>query len=112
MTKKENGETAHITPAGASLFLELGFDPKEARALHEFAQKELHDLLAMKEKLIAALAQWIDEKQLKQADAARILMISRPRVSDLVNRKFHLFTIDTLIGMLCRVGKTVTLSIS
>jgi predicted XRE-type DNA-binding protein len=43
---------------------------------------------------------------LKQAEAAGILMVSRPRVSDVVNTKTAKFTIDTLVEMLSRVGKT------
>jgi len=37
-------------------------------------------------------------------------MVSRPRVSDLVNKKTSKFTIDTLVDMLSRVGKSVRLA--
>jgi predicted XRE-type DNA-binding protein len=37
----------------------------------------------------------------------RILMVSRPRVSDVINRKTAKFTIDTLVEMLSRIGKPV-----
>ena len=46
-----------------------------------------------------------------QAEAASVLMISRPRVSDVVNRKTEKFTIDTLIDLLGRIGKPVRLSV-
>ena len=36
-------------------------------------------------------------------------MVSRPRVSDVVNQKTAKFTIDTLVDMLSRVGKPVRL---
>lgn len=49
--------------------------------------------------------------QPKQAQAAEILMVSRPRVSDVVNMKVSKFTIDTLVNMLSRVGKPVRLAI-
>ena len=48
---------------------------------------------------------------LKQAEAADILMVSRPRVSDVVNKKTSKFTIDTLVEMLSRVGKPVKLTV-
>ncbi len=32
-------------------------------------------------------------------------MVSRPRVSDVVNKKISKFTIDTLVEMLSRIGK-------
>jgi predicted XRE-type DNA-binding protein len=38
-------------------------------------------------------------------------MVSRPRVSDVVNRKTAKFSIDTLVEMLSRVGKPVRLEI-
>lgn len=57
------------------------------------------------------LAGWIPEHHLKQAEAAQILMVSRPRVSDVVNKKTAKFSIDTLVEMLSRVGKPVTLAV-
>ena len=43
--------------------------------------------------------------------AADILMVSRPRVSDVVNKKVSKFTIDALVEMLSRVGKPVKLTV-
>ena len=57
------------------------------------------------------LSVWIAKHNLKQADAAGILMVSRPRVSDVVNKKTAKFTIDTLVEMLSRAGKPVRLTI-
>lgn len=60
---------------------------------------------------MSELAEWIEQHHLKQAEAAEILMVSRPRVSDVVNKKTAKFTIDTLAEMLSRVGKPVRLAI-
>ena len=57
------------------------------------------------------LSRWIAEHQLKQSEAAGILMVSRPRVSDVVNRKTAKFTIDALVEMLSRAGKPVKLAV-
>ena len=57
------------------------------------------------------ISTWIAEHHLKQAEAAEILMVSRPRVSDVVNKKTAKFTSDTLVEMLSRVGKPVKLAI-
>lgn len=62
---------------------------------------------ALKKQLMGELACWIEEHQLKQAEAAQILNVTRPRVSDVVNKKAAKFTIDALAGMLARVGKPV-----
>jgi predicted XRE-type DNA-binding protein len=57
------------------------------------------------------LSAWIAEHHLKQAEAAEILMVSRPRVSDVVNKKTAKFSIDIQVEMLSRVGKPVKLAI-
>jgi predicted XRE-type DNA-binding protein len=65
----------------------------------------------LKRQLMEELSIWIAEHHLKQAEAAEILMVSRPRVSDVVNKKTAKF-IDTLVEMLSRIGKPVKLAIS
>ena len=102
-------EVRHITKPGANLFLELGFPPKEAKRLHAASRKQISDTLLLKQQLMDELSAWIAEHHLKQAEAAQILMVSRPRVSDVVNKKTAKFTIDTLVGMLSLVGKPVKL---
>ena len=57
------------------------------------------------------LSSWISEHDLKQSEAAEILMVSLPRVSDVVNKKTAKFTIDTLVEVRSRVGKPVKLAI-
>ena len=97
----------HTTKPGTNLFLELGFESQEAERLYAASCKEINDIRLIKEQLMGELADWITEHQLKQAEAAEILMVSRPRVSDLVNRKTSKFTVDMLIQLLGRVGKPV-----
>jgi predicted XRE-type DNA-binding protein len=104
-------EIRHVTKAGANLFLELGFSTAEARKLHAASRKQINDTRLLKQQLMAELANWITEHQFRQADAAQILMVSRPRVSDVVNQKTAKFTIDTLVEMLSRVGKPVRLAV-
>ena len=60
---------------------------------------------------MAELANWIESKHLKQTEAAEILGVTRPRVSDVVNKKFIKFTIDSLVDMLARTGKQVQFSV-
>jgi predicted XRE-type DNA-binding protein len=52
---------------------------------------------------------------MKQADVARnaahLSHISRPRTSDVVNKKAGKFTIDALVNMLNRIGKLVNVSV-
>ena len=108
---KIDTEIRRVTAPGTNLFLELGFTPDEARRLHAASRKQINDTRLLKRQLMEELAVWIAEHKLKQADAAEILMVSRPRVSDVVNKKTAKFTIDTLVEMLSRVGKPVRLSV-
>jgi predicted XRE-type DNA-binding protein len=103
-------EIRHVTPPGANLFTELGFDPEEAARLQTALHSEVDQALVLKRQLMNELALWIEEHHLKQAQAAEILMVSRPRVSDVMNKKTSKFTIDALVQMLSRTGKTAQLS--
>ena len=104
-------EIRHVTKAGVNLFLELGFAPDEAERLHAASRQQINDTRLLKQQLMDELSNWITEHRLKQVEAAEILMVSRPRVSDVVNKKTGKFTIDALVEMLSRVGKPVTLAI-
>jgi len=104
-------EIRHITKADANLFLELGFDSTEAEQLNMQSQQQINNTQALKEQLMTELTQWITDNHLKQAEAAEILHVSRPRISDLVNKKVSKFTFDTLLNMLNRIGKPVKIAI-
>ncbi|GKX57418.1 XRE family transcriptional regulator [Leminorella grimontii] len=111
MTTKTNNESRHITPSGGNIFADLGFDEREAKALHADSLREIENTLAIKEALMEEIAVWITDRKMKQAEVAAILHISRPRVSDVVNKKTGKFTIDSLVNMLSRMGKYVQVSV-
>ena len=48
--------------------------------------------------------QVITARRLKQAEAAEILGVTQPRVSDLMRGRIDLFNVETLIAMLARLG--------
>ena len=79
--------------------------------MHAASRKQINDTIALKKQLMAELSRWIEDNHLKQAEAAQILSITLPRVSDLVNMKAGKFTIDTLVNRLRRIGKPVRLAI-
>lgn len=101
----------HVTKSGVNLFAELGFPPADAKRYQAESQKQINDTHALKEQLMGELVAWIQVNNLKQGEAATILHVSRPRVSDVVNKKTAKFTIDALVGMLARIGKPVKLVI-
>jgi predicted XRE-type DNA-binding protein len=108
---KTDTKIRHVTKPGANLFLELGFNAAEAKRLQAASRKQINDTRLLKQQLMEELSVWIETHHLKQAQAAEILMVSRPRVSDVVNKKTAKFTIDTLVEMLSRAGKPVRLAV-
>lgn len=99
------------TPADGNVFADLGFEPEEAATLQAASKKLIAGKVALKEHLMSEIAEWISENRLKQAEAAQILGVTRPRVSDVVHKKTIKFTIDALVDMLSRAGKQVQISV-
>ena len=101
----------HRTPADGNIFADLGFSPDEAARLLAEADQAIDEKRALKQVLMTEIVGWINTQNLKQAQAAEILGISRPRVSDVVNQKTPKFTVDSLVDMVLRTGKHVQLSV-
>lgn len=81
-----------VTPSSGNVFRDLGFAPEEAEHLLIRA-----DLLIQLQKAIAS-------RGLKQAQVAKTLRVTQPRVSDLLRGRLDLFSTDALIDMLARLG--------
>ena len=86
-----------MTRSTGNVFRDLGFPPDEAEHL-----RIRSDLLIQLQKIISS-------RRLKQAEAAKLLGVTQPRVSDLVRGRIDLFSVDTLIDMLARFGIRVRL---
>ncbi len=61
--------------------------------------------------LMLALRDHIEQKGLSQAQAAKLLDVTQPRISDLMRGKIGLFAIDTLVNMLAAAGLGVEMRI-
>lgn len=86
-----------VPPSTGNVFRDLGFSSEEAQHLLIRA-----DLLIQLQKTIAS-------RGLTQVKAAKILRVTQPRVSDLVRGRIDLFSTDSLIDMLARLGVEVRL---
>jgi predicted XRE-type DNA-binding protein len=102
-------KSGHITPVGGNVFADLGFSPKQAKAMLAAADERIFKAQKLKKDAAIAIAQWMQAEKLTQIAASEILEVSRPRVSDLVNAKLGRFSLDTLVAMLLRTGKNVEL---
>jgi predicted XRE-type DNA-binding protein len=94
MAKKS---AVRVTPSTGNVFRDLGFSTEESEHLLVRA-----DLLIQVQKVIMS-------RRLKQAEAAKTLRITQPRVSDLLRGRIDLFSTDALIDMLARLGIGVRL---
>jgi predicted XRE-type DNA-binding protein len=74
-----------------------------------FSREEAENL-RIRSELMVRLARLIEDRGLTQAEAAKMLGVSQPRVSDLVRGKIDLFSIDMLVLMLAKAGLRVTLT--
>jgi predicted XRE-type DNA-binding protein len=106
-SKKIGTDIRHMTRAGTNLFAEPGLAPDEANRYQAESRAVIDHALELKVQLMGELAGRIKQEGLKQAEAAEILRVTRPRVSDVVNGNTGKFTLDALVGMLVRAGKPV-----
>ena len=83
------------TKFSGNVFVDLGFDPAEAAVLQ------------MRASLMSDLRLYIEKQKLTQSEAAKRLGIAQSRVSDLVRGKWDKFSLEMLITLEARLGRTV-----
>ena len=81
-----------MTRSTGNVFRDLGFSAIEAEHLR------------VRSELMLNLQKTIAARGLKQGEAAELLGVTQPRVSDLIRGRIDLFSIDTLIDMLAKLG--------
>lgn len=84
----------------SNVFLDLGFDPAEAAVLE------------MRANLMSDLRLYIEKEGLTQIEAAKRLGIAQSRVSDLVRGKWDKFSLEMLITLEARIGRTVRVELA
>ena len=94
MSKKSS---VKVTPSSGNGCRDVGFSREEAGHL------------AIRAHLLIQLQKLIASRGLKQAEVAKLLWVTQPRVSDLLRGRIDLFSTDSLIDMLTRCGVGVRL---
>lgn len=84
-----------ITKSSGNVFVDLGFDPAEAAVLQ------------MRSNLMSDLRLYIEKHKLTQSEAAKRLGIAQSRVSDLIRGKWDRFSLEMLITLEARLGRTI-----
>ncbi|HLH10631.1 MAG TPA: XRE family transcriptional regulator [Methylovirgula sp.] len=68
--------------------------------------------MKLRSALMIALKDHIVRTGLSQSEAAKLLGVTQPRVSDLMRGKIELFGLDTLVNMIAAAGLHVEMRIS
>ena len=76
-----------VTESSGNIFLDMGFPPHEA------------EVMLLRAKLAEALRAWMEREDLTQAEAAKRLGVTQPRVSEIVRGKVELLSLDYLVGL-------------
>ena len=90
-TKNQIPDT-QITDSSGNVFVDLGFDEAEAR------------VMALRVELMVQLREQLKTKGLTQAQAAKQLGITQPRVSALLKGAWKDFSVDMLLLLAARMG--------
>ncbi len=101
MTRRDKRFADERLIAGSgNVFADLGFDEAEAR------------VLAMRAELLIRLRMRVQEKGWTQAEAARRLHVSQPRISSLMAGKWKDFSVDMLLTLAGRAGLCAKLKLA
>jgi len=87
-----NPPGAKIIKGSGDVFADLGYSPAESRNLR------------LRSQMMTAPRKFIEKEGLTQADAAKRLKVSQPRVSDLTRGKISRFSLVPI----CRSKRTLT----
>ncbi len=90
----------NATKSSGNVFADLGFDPAEA------------SILQMRSDLMSDLRLYIEKNKLTQAEAAAQFGVTQSRVSDLVRGKWEKFSLEMLITLETRIGRTVRMRLA
>lgn len=88
---------SEITRGSGNVFEDLGFEDAEEMAIRATLTLRIYHILK--------------DRKLKQKEAAALLELGQPDVSDLMNGKFNDFSIDRLLRLLTRLDQVVTIQI-
>ena len=68
--------------------------------------------MTLRSTLMMAIKRQINKKGLGQAEAAKLLGVTQPRISDLMRGKINLFGLDALVNMAAAAGLHIEMRIS
>ena len=88
-----------ITEGSDNVFRDIGFGEVEA------------ENLKLRADLMIRIEKYVKQSGMTQADAARELGITQPRLNQLLKGKIQLFSLDALVNMLAQAGMRVNMTV-
>ena len=88
-----------ITEGSDNVFRDIGFGEVEA------------ENLKLRSDLMIRIEKYVKQSGMTQADAARELGITQPRLNQLLKGKIQLFSLDALVNMLAQAGMRVNMTV-
>jgi predicted XRE-type DNA-binding protein len=85
-------DDSHITESCGNIFIDLGFDEAEAQ------------VLTLRVELMVSIEKHLTAQGLTQAEAAKRMGITQPRVSKIKRGKWDEFSLDMLLMLAARLG--------
>ncbi len=92
--------TRKFAKSSGNIFLDLGFPPHEA------------SVMLLRAQLAEALGSWMEREEVTQAQAAKRLGITQPRMSEIVRGKVELMSLDYLAGLCAKAGLDIGLRLA
>jgi predicted XRE-type DNA-binding protein len=88
-----------ITEGSDNVFRDIGFGEVEA------------ENLKLRADLMIRIEKYVKQSGMTQAEAARELGITQPRLNQLLKGKIQLFSLDALVNMLAQAGMRVNMTV-
>lgn len=88
-----------ITEGSDNVFRDIGFGEVEA------------ENLKLRSDLMIRIEKYVKQSGMTQADAARELGVTQPRLNQLLKGKIQLFSLDALVNMLAQAGMRVNMTV-
>jgi predicted XRE-type DNA-binding protein len=89
-----------LTQGSGNVFLDLGFPPHEAA------------VMLLRCELAEALRRWMEQQGHTQAQAAKRLGVSQPRISEIARNKVEKLSLDYLVGLCTKAGVAVEVKVA
>jgi predicted XRE-type DNA-binding protein len=81
-----------VTVGSGNVFIDLGFDPAEA------------EIMRLRAQVMIQMERHLKAQGWTQAEAARRLNVTQPRISRLIKGKWEDFSLDMLLTLAARAG--------